>query len=46
VRMGAETILLIVILMFAAGYVLHRLDARRDRSGGDRSRKEQDKRLN
>jgi len=45
VRMGAETILLIVILTFAAGYVLHRWDARRDRSGADRSRKEQDNRL-
>jgi hypothetical protein len=31
---------------FAAGYVLHRWDARRDRSGANRSRKEQDKRLN
>jgi len=46
VRMGAETILLIVVLTFAAGYVLHRWEARRDRSGADRSRKEQDKRLN
>ena len=42
--MGAETILLIVVLTFAAGYVLHRWDAGRDRSGPDRSRKEQDKR--
>jgi hypothetical protein len=38
-RMGAETILLIVILTFAAGYVPHRWDARRDRSGADTSRK-------
>jgi hypothetical protein len=44
--MGFETILLIVILTFAAGYVLQRWDARRDRSEADRSRKEQDKRLN
>jgi UPF0716 family protein affecting phage T7 exclusion len=44
--LGAETILLIVILTFAAGYVLDRWDARRDRSGTDRSRKEQDKGLN
>jgi hypothetical protein len=34
--MGAETILLIVILTFAAGYVLHRWDARRDRSRAGR----------
>ena len=45
VRMGVETILLIMILTFAAGYVLHQWDARRDRSGADRSRKEQDNRL-
>ncbi len=44
-RVGFETILLIVILTFAGGYVLHRWDARRDRSGADRSRKEQDNRL-
>ena len=43
--MGVETILLIVILTFAAGYVLHRWDARRDDSRTDRSRKEQDRRF-
>ena len=44
VRMGVETILLIVILTFAAGYLLNRWDTRRDRFGADRSRKEQEKR--
>ena len=46
VRMGVETILLIVILTFAAGYILHRWDTRRDGSGTNRSRKEQDRRFN
>jgi len=40
--MGVEMILLIVILAFVAGYVLHRWDTRRD----GRSRKEQDRRFN
>jgi len=40
VRMGAETILLIVILTFAAGYVLYRWDTSHDRSRTNRSRKE------
>ena len=42
--MGVETILLIVILTFAAGYALYQWDTRRDRFGADRSRKEQDRR--
>jgi hypothetical protein len=42
--MGVETVLLIVILTFAAGYLLNRWDMRRDRFGADRSRKEQEKR--
>jgi hypothetical protein len=46
VRVGFETILLIVILTFAGGYVLHRRGTRRDRSRADRSRNEWDKRLN
>ena len=44
VRMGVETVLLIVILTFVAGYLLNRWDTRRDRYGADRSRKEQEKR--
>ena len=42
--MGVETVLLIVILTFVAGYLLNRWDTRRDCFGTDRSRKEQDKR--
>ena len=42
--MGVETVLLIVILTFAAGYLLNRWDTRRDRFRADRSRKEQEKR--
>jgi hypothetical protein len=38
--MGVETILLIVILTFAAGYVLHRWDTRRESAGEQRSRLE------
>jgi hypothetical protein len=41
VRMGVETILLIVILAFAAGFVLDRLAVRRDRFDAAKSKKEQ-----
>jgi hypothetical protein len=44
VRMGVETVLLIVILTFVAGYLLHRWDTRRGGFGTDRSTKEQDRR--
>jgi hypothetical protein len=40
VRMGVETILLIVILAFAAGFVLDRLAIRRDRFDAAKSKKE------
>jgi hypothetical protein len=40
--MGVETILLIVILTFAAGYVLNWWDTRRDHFDADRT-KEHDK---
>jgi len=42
--MGVETVLLIVILTFVAGYLLHRWDTRRGGFGTDRSTKEQDRR--
>jgi hypothetical protein len=41
VRMGVETILLIVILAFAAGFVLDRLAIRRGRFDAAKSKKEQ-----
>jgi hypothetical protein len=41
VRMGVETILLIVILAFAAGFLLDRLAIRRDRFDAAKSKKEQ-----
>ena len=41
VRMGVETILLIVILAFAAGFVLDRLAVRRGRFDAAKSKKEQ-----
>jgi hypothetical protein len=41
VRVGVETILLIVILAFAAGFVLDRLAIRRGRFDAAKSKKEQ-----
>ena len=41
VRVGVETILLILILMFAAGFVLDRLATRRGRFDAAKSKKKQ-----